>query len=764
MLAAATLIAHAASASPLKILFSADLDGQFAPACGQTAAPDFVGLLAGIDLERAAARDAEAPPPVVLLGGNWSGPDPLATEILASGAAGARTVAALLARARYDAIAIGHVELSLAPPLLDELLPALARAGLPLVATNLTCDARRPACAAIKRELLVRRSNAVVGVLAVISPSVIAGLAPGRMAGLGLGDPLDAVRDGVKRLRAAGATRVVVLTDGPRDARALGEIDALQRHLGQPGAPDLVLAAGLFDEETGHAVDLLRREGAPPVVGSQAGTGAVTVVELAEGEVTAGIARTRPGAGDAEIERLIAGAAAATCARNAQPIASIKSALTRDDFRGYLLEVMRRRSHAEIAFINPPFVKRAPFPVTGTLTRGDLERALPYRAVLGAARVTGPLVESLLAPALGNDKLAIVGLTKGASGLQVNGRPLDKAREYRVATIAFVAEGGDGIFAPHAIPFTPLAGSPELRDTLAAFLAHEAGAEDGDPTMNARTDFGRPPAMRPLLVALADGELDFSNTAISNAPGYGDPQLTRARQMSFKGEATLVTQLRHPIHEADGRFDLQYGWSRTQPPGMPQVSGETADLITAIASYTYKGVRDWRRVPKPFIPDPYARVWLESELTRPAVTPTQTRTYHHLQLTSTAGAQFTLAPRLKLRAGAGAQSELLAPSPTGDWRAVIEAGGTLDPTALATVGPLAIKLEAMLDYDFIEPTGARQHQLRGTGKLSVPLLPTLFLTFGLDVFAVERQELGWGASYDTTIGLRLHTDVAHQVL
>ncbi len=69
----------------------------------------------------------------------------------------------------------------------------------------------------------------------------------------------------------------------------------------------------------------------------------------------------------------------------------------------------------------------------------------------------------------------------------------------------------------------------------------------------------------------------------------------------------------------------------------------------------------------------------------------------------------------------------------------------------------------MVDYDFIEPTGTRQHQLRATGKLSVPLLPALFLTVGLDVFAVERQELGWGASYDTTVGLRLHTDVAHQV-
>ena len=782
-LAAAALTAPAASAqtpaasasastprapAPTEVLFHADLDGRLAPVCGQppAAAIDYAGLLAGIDARRAAALASEVPPPVVLLGGNWAGPDPLAGEILSDGVAGARTLAALLGRGQYDAIAIGHEELSLAPAVLDQLLPVLARAGLPLVASNLTCDARRPACAAIRRELLVRRPNAIVGVLAVVSPSVIAGIAPGRMAGFGLGDPVAAVRDGVKRLRAAGATRVVVLTDGPRDTRALDEIDALQRHLGEPGGPDLLLAAGLADEETGRTVRLLRREGAPPVVGAAAGARALTTVTLAGAEVTADEIPTAPGARDPELERLTATAIAATCARAAQPIApaAVKGTLTRDDFRSYVLEVMRRRAGAEIAFLNAPFVKRAPFPITGTLTRGDLERALPYRAVIGAARVPGPVVESLLGPALGNSKLAMVGLAKTAGGLQVNGRSLDKAREYRVATIAFVAEGGDGIFAPHALPFAPLPDAPDLRDAVAAFLAHDTAAEDGDPTVSAKTDFGRPPADRPLLVALADGEFDFSSTSISNGPGYGDTQLTRAQQTLLKGEATLVTQLRHPIHEVDGRLDLQYGWSRNEPPGMPEVSGETADLITAIATYSYKGLHDWRRVPKPFIPDPYARVWLESEFTRPEVTPTQTRTYHHLQLTNTAGAQFTLTPRLKLRAGVGAQNELLAPPPDGGWHAVIEAGGTLDPTAIATFGALAVKLEGLFDYDFVDPTGTRQHQLRASGKLSVPLLPALFLTVGLEVFAVERQELGWGASYDTTIGLRLHTDVAHQAL
>jgi hypothetical protein len=53
-------------------------------------------------------------------------------------------------------------------------------------------------------------------------------------------------------------------------------------------------------------------------------------------------------------------------------------------------------------------------------------------------------------------------------------------------------------------------------------------------------------------------------------------------------------------------------------------------------------------------------------------------------------------PKLRLRAGAGAQAELLASGPDGAWQPVLEAGGTLDPVAIATFGALAVKLEGRL--------------------------------------------------------------------
>src|SRR5205814_39454 len=113
-----------------------------------------------------------------------------------------------------------------------------------------------------------------------------------------------------------------------------------------------------------------------------------------------------------------------------------------------------------------------PFPISAKerITRGDLQRALPYHAVLGAARIPGPLVESLLAPVLGHPKAEMLGLARAAGALQVNGRPLDKARTYRVTTIAFIADGGDGILARGALPWRALDGAPDLREVMAAFL------------------------------------------------------------------------------------------------------------------------------------------------------------------------------------------------------------------------------------------------------------------------------------------------------
>jgi len=778
----------AAPPPAVEILFHADVDGRLATVtCAgppeREPSPTYASLVGRLTALRAAASSAERPAPLALLGGNIATPDLFGASLIERGPAGIEALTAILAAGHYDAVALGHHDLSLNAGELGRLVSALNAAGMPVVLTNLRCDDRvRAPCPPVRRELLLEREGVAVGVVATVSPAVVPGIPAAVFKGLALDDPAEAARPAIRRLRARGARAVVLMAQGPRGAKALDQVDALSRQLATAPVeerPDVILAGGLSGELDDRTVRSLRRAGAPPVAGAPMGADGLTRVELATGPVSSPspspfggdlvTIETVPSAGapvDAATAARLAAELTPTCAAYGAPVgpAPIRGVLEREAFTRYVLEVLRRRAGAEIALINRAFVKAAPFPLRGRLTHAELRRALPFRAVVGAATVAGATVESALGPAVGKDQVSVVGLARSGGGLQVNGRALDKARAYRVATIAFVADGGDGLVPAGALSWHALPGEPEVRAVVEDFLAHHTADRDGDPSIDAGTDFGPPVAERPLVVALGDVGLDLSSTSIANAPSYTDAQLVRASQLAVTGNATGLVQVRDRVHEADVRLDVKYGWSRTQPLGAAATSGETADLITFSTVYNFRGLRGAEALLKRTVPDPFVRVRLESEITRPDVTPTQPRTYHHAQMTNTAGLLFTALPKLRLRAGAGAQAELLAGGADGAWQAVLEAGGTLDPVAVATFGPLAIKVEGLVDYDFVDPTGLRQHQVRGSGKLSVPLLPALFITVGVNVFAVQREGHGWGSAADVVAGLRVHHDLAYQGL
>lgn len=772
-----------ASVPALELLFHADLDGRLAtPACVGTsahrAAPTYAALIGRLTALRDAAG-ADQSAPVALMGGNIAAPDLFGASLLERGPSGIEALAGILAQGRYDAIALGHHELSLDKVALGQLVAALKAAGMTVVATNLRCDGHaRGICPQVQPDVLTKRGTLSVGVVATISPAVLLGIPAGVWRGLTLDDPATAARAAIRGLRKRGARVVVLMAQGPRDTTALDRVDALSRQLAAAPVeerPDVILAGGLAGDLGDLPVRTLRRDGASPIAGSPTGSDGLTRIRLASAPDPASPASetlvidTVPSAGatpdPATSARLQAelGAVCAAYGTAAAP-APIRDELTREAFTTYVLEVMRHRAGSEIALVNRGFVKSAPFPLRGRLTRAELYRAMPFRAVVGVATVAGATVDSALGPTIGKDQLSMVGLARGTGGLEVNGRPLDKARAYTLTTIQFIANGGDGALPAGALHWHPLPGEPDVREMVEDFLAHHTADRDGDPTIDPRTDFGRPVAQRPLVVALGDLGLDLSSTSIANAPAYTDSQLVRASQLAITGNATGLLQVRDRVHEADVRLDLKYGWSRNQPVGSPLTSGETADLITFSGVYNFRGLRGSELVLKRAVPDPFVRVRLESEFTRPEVTPTQTRTYHHAQMTNTAGVLFTVLPKLRLRAGAGAQSELLASGTDGAWQPVLEAGGTLDPVAIATFGSLAVKLEGLVDYDFVDPTGLRQHEVRGTGKLSVPLLPALFITVGIDVFAVQRERQGWATSADVVAGIRVHYDLAYQGL
>jgi hypothetical protein len=780
--AARTEAQEGAGRAGLELLFHADVDGDFAiPACepgpaATDAGTDFAALVAVVKSRQQRAASAGRPRPLLLLGGNTVAPGLLARGVLKrDGAAGAEQLARLLARAGYDALALGHHDLSLERTRLDSFLGALRAHRIPVVASNLRCQ-RAALCAALVTEVLVQHGDRRVGILATLSPLVLAGIPRENQEGLTIDPPLASVRAGVARLRARGADQVVLLTQGPRSLAGREESLALQRELGRGPAPEVMLAGGLAEGQ-GPPLRLVRRDGAPALVGSSAGTSSVASVALAGAGQAAGpggggeaalqveVLPVGPAPRDPEAAALLAPHVSSYCARYGAPVgaAIVRRQLGGDDWVGYVLAIMRRQARAEIALVNRDFIKTRAFPVAGPLRLHHLMRAMPYHAALGRGRLTGAELVARIAPALSNPDLGALGIERDSGGaLLVNGRPIDRGRYYRIASIPFLAEGGDDILPVGSLPLTPLRDAPDVRDLVQQFLERETAAQDGDPAIDPRTDFGAPASARALLVGQSDLSLDLTDITLHRRTGYTAPQLARAEQRSVKGDLTGLLQLRSRLHEADGRFKMLYGYATNRPEGGPDASAETADLVSLSTLYNFRGLRDLEApVPRAVVPDPYARLLLESELTRPDQ---ELRRYRHAELTATMGALFSLTSRLRVRGGPGVRQQLLAPGPAGRARPLIEAGGTLDPTVLASYGGLHARFEALADYAFVDPGDTREHQLKGTARLSFPLLPLLFLTTGVDLFAMQLSGQGWAAAYDTTIGLRLHLDAARQGL
>jgi len=758
-----TLALLALLTQPVEVVYHADLEGQLAlPRCGAAAPPepDFASQVAAIMTLRQSATDRNVPQPIVLLGGDQIAPELFARGILETeGEAGARAIAAVLGRAKYDAVTIGNHELSTKRDRLERFVAATTAAGMPIVLSNLKCDASvQPFCRSVSREVFVTRGDQKIGVLAVLSPRTVSTIAKSQLTGIEITEPATAITEGVVRLRASGASAVVVMMQINSGTSSLEEVMALQRALPADRAPDVILSSSLSDVDGRRQTLLIRQEGSPAIVGSSSGSRGVTLATLSPQQrqtalVDALAVPSRVEQRDEATAQILAPYHERFCQRYGVPIgkAGTKFPMTKRELLGYALNVMQRATRSEIAFINTGAVYTRAFPLVGPWTRAGLRRAMPYSTSIGTLAVHGTELGALLEKGEASGKLTYLGAARPGAGkpFQINGRPIDKTRSYRIVTSAFVANGGDASFPNDELKaWRSRPGLSDVRELVEA-------------EMNRGSTYDVPASERLLTSAIGDLVADWANTSIANSDALGDAQLARAAQQSIKLELVGLLQLDHPRHRWDSRLNAKYGYTRTRPAMMPALGQETLDLVQLSSLYSYRGFTSKRA----YVPSPYSRLAFETELTVP-----DTRTFRHAEVTHTVGGLFKPRPKIKLRAGAGYRTELFANGESSDpveaqigrIRSVGELGGTLDPTPLATFGKAAITIEANIDYFVIAAFGRPEHQLRAGSKLSMPLVPLLFLVGGMDLFFVDRATAGRGVSFDTTIGLKLHLDRTHQ--
>ena len=366
----------------------------------------------------------------------------------------------------YDAMAIGNHEFDYGS---DNFTRMLHRVPFPVLAANVFYKGTRRYYS--RPYTVLERNGVRVGVIGIIGEDARSVALPSGITNLEFTDPIPEVRAAVKELRPF-VDLVVVLAHqgktGPQqtDAEARPEVqrdfDEDVRLCGEVPGIDVFVG--------GHA----HRGIEQPFVHPKTGTLIVQTYGYGTrlGYLKLRVAGGRVIAHEGELMKVWSDriapdrAVAAKIERykrdTAQAIGVVvgrsKARLVRDYNRestlgSFVADALREEGRAEVAFENAGGL-RADLP-EGAVTNGNVLDALPFVNTLVTCEMTGAQIRAILEQGLSLERglIQVSGLTASYDlrrpigrrlvQVSVDGRPLESARTYRVATNSFLAQGGD---------------------------------------------------------------------------------------------------------------------------------------------------------------------------------------------------------------------------------------------------------------------------------------------------------------------------------
>lgn len=761
------LAAGANAAPQLDLIFASDLAGQlYAQECGGAGARAGVGLgwLAGA----IAAAKGQSENALVFGGSGLLGPGTGARFLLHS-VSGSRTAARLVREAGFELVSPGVHEFSIARETLSSYLEELRTSGPAPLLSDLTCDKQRPElCRLLAPSHVITRGGVRVGALAALPEDAAQRVGPGHLHGAKV-TPWAQLATAAKSMRDKVDVLVIAL-----DLSEGAQVDAaieLARTLDAAGAHADVLHLTRQDDPRGGVLSLKLSSGTL-IVGSPALGAGVTRVGVTLGPAADGgrpalalqaerVSVPPTAAVPAALADLLGRAQAEMCAQWGRVLAALPAPLERAAVTELALDAMRDAGHAELALLNSGAVsdRGLPLRVVSISSVGDV---LPFKAQVLVSTLSGQAIADALRKYAGQEpsqRLRIRGLTKKGDDLLVNGRPLNLTARYRLATIDFLAAGGNGLLPDKFLPAGRTVVSDDLRQLVLKHLVQRAGRDKVPPPLRLER--------RPLWRAALDFGADLQNVSVSN-PGslYDRPQLVRQPSIAFKLDGTLRAEMDHPVHLAQLTLRTLYGqsWLRTTAtadmttpdPAKPSawLGQETADLINLLALYSYRGFSERR----PHLPTPYLSLGLESEFNRP-----DTRSYLHFELSGAFGMRLALPASISATLGVGVRSELLAnpDSENASESALARARFLLTTLIEMPKRPLLPRLgsallgEFSVSYSFTDVALLRSHELRGIGKLYIALGRPLYLTLSSELYVYRDRDNEPGAALDLNVGLKV---------
>ncbi len=704
---AAAAVSEAPAAAPaptttrtLHIAIVADVDGYFAEFDCRTGGTQALPTLVASIRARSAALAAEGKSLRTVVPGDFLGASPATRHLLTDSQDGVSRLAKALASIGTMLHGVGNGEMALPPRAFEAYLQALRKAGVAAGAVNLSCDPSRTAvCGGDDGSgaiTVAEMDGTSVGAFALQYDEVAAKVDKRHLDGIAFVEAAPATIEALKKLDAKGARVRVGVVHRGRHGSPEEELTQMAEALN--GWTDLIISDGV---PAGASLPRVLRVGhgdkAVTVVSVPGGAWAWYEAEIdvnADGRVLAArvvphaLSATEPA--DAEITTWLQHEQRTFCQRWSVAIGKLQLAADYDeaDFVWLVLYIMREVAGADVSVINQgAFDLTSGFPLKSTISKADLYKIMRFPNKLVKVKVTGSelaeMIERDPGSGAGKRDLHWVGVDVRDGSYYINGRTLDRRLSYTVVLNDFLAHGGDGTFEALA-QGEAMRGDADrlLRDHVERWLVARGSKPLASPA-SAFPDLWD----QPLWTIGVQGKLDFTSLGFSNRAGYVDPRINNLHFSQVDAAIDANARLNTRDHGWTGRVVMQF--TEITSGGVDYVN---ADVIRGETSYEFRRLRDtWldraRWAP---ILTAYGRARTEFDV------PT-TQPYRFFDVDGLLGAAWELLPGMQVRAGGGANIELLRVNPGPYPRSMVHVGMLLERYPVLTFGSSEILLQLEAD-------------------------------------------------------------------
>lgn len=755
------------------ILFSTDIYGRFAwPGCpreGKDKA-NIAHLHAAVRHFRDLRLQKGELDPIVLLGGSSLRPDIMGSFLFNDAPTLSEQFVLFLKSMRVDALALGLFDFGAHPKTFDRYIALNEKHGVSLLAGNVDCVSEH--CISLKAQRLpykiIRRGRFRIAIYSVIRNDLKKRILSQSAKRLKVSAAVSWSKSLLKKLKEEEKVDLIIaLANLNLENEAPKGVLDYVRSLGDL-APDIVISDGMFQRNIKKGFIGYLRYGDSLIVGTDRFGQNLGQIELSTRSKKDKVLKidnirfykTVNYIPEKRHSLAVEGFCQALSSAVNQPIGHgfFKKPADYSEFLHYVMQIMRQRTHAEIAIINESGIADTSFPMRGELSWEKVLRAIRTDSAVGFVDLTGSrLIKIFSSFSKNKTRLRLLGLKKIGKKWKVNGRSINKEHSYRVALTSFIANGGDGLIKLTTLErFRSLEIS--LRDLITDYFGSDGQKErDHDDDVSLEKDF---PDLRKKWLLYGDLRLGFGLSSVNVNNGvdrkrYSLPLLRRDDLVALSGNLDLAFGATTRMHLFEFDLSLNYGKTWTTQTHMDEfgnysddtTSAESLDRISSNILYRLSALRvlygkQW------YIPEFYSELRLISEFTGSGVCDpvdcpnSGDQSYHYMELGLTTGLGWKLHPLFFIKIGAALRNELLTPNaakPDIPATPGIYVGYLLRRIKLINEPAHPLFLESRMDFYFTDLAGELRRELTTQTKVYFSLTRRLSLTLTHQLYLYDKQ-------------------------